>query len=128
MKKNKLNSHRKEIFMKRALSFGLFLMSLSISVMAQNFKEGDQKRRHHQEVFTETERVCLENLLGKKGQGQPPSEEKMKSAFESCQIDKAKLPPAPPQDGEKRRPRPHQEMMDESESGSDNSYHQESSK
>lgn len=43
--------------------------------------------------LTETQRTCLESQIGKPGEGERPSREKMEAALKLCKIDR---PPRPP--------------------------------
>lgn len=62
--------------------------------------------RHHGPHLTDAQRTCLEGILGKPGEGERPSHEKMHAAMESCGV------PKPPRGG-----RPPRSVENESENG-----------
>lgn len=69
-------------------SASLLLTLFTNTVMA----EEKQHRRPPHHNFTEEQRSCLEGKIGKPGEGERPSREKMEAAFNACGIQKPERP------------------------------------
>lgn len=77
---------------KQFITATVVILGLNFAVHAQ--EEGQQERPHHGRghgpklQLTDEQKSCLENLIGKPGEGERPSREKMEAAFNSCGVQK----------------------------------------
>lgn len=77
----------------KSLVAGMMILSFTFSAFAQ---EEHQHRgpRGRGPQLTETQKSCLEGLLGKPGESERPSHEQMDAAFSACGIAKPNKKPA----------------------------------
>lgn len=77
----------------KSLVAGMMILSLNLSAFAQ--EEGPHRGpRGRGPQLTDTQRSCLEGILGKPGEGERPSHEEMDAAFNTCGIVKPNKKPA----------------------------------
>jgi hypothetical protein len=80
----------------KSLVVGMMILSFSFSAFAQ--QEEDQHRGPRGggrgPHLTDTQRSCIEGILGKPGEGERPTHEQMDAAFSTCGIAKPNKKPA----------------------------------
>ncbi|MNL42534.1 hypothetical protein D3C87_1649940 [compost metagenome] len=76
----------------KSLVTGMMILSFAFSAFAQEDQHRGPRGRGPQ--LTETQRSCLENLIGRPGEGERPSHEQMDAAFTACGIAKPNHKPA----------------------------------
>lgn len=78
--------------MKRIIA-GMMILALTQTAFAQEEREHRGPRGRGPQL-TDTQRSCLEGILGKPGEGERPSHEQMAAAMSSCGIEKPSKRPA----------------------------------
>lgn len=104
----------KSYFFKNGSLITAFLL-LSVSGYAQQSGRGHGGGHPPHMNLTDTQKSCLEGILGKPGEGTRPTREAMEAAFTNCNIEK---PERPQGNGQDAPPPPPSDSSNPSSSGS----------
>jgi hypothetical protein len=67
---------------------GLVILGFALNSFAQEEECQNHEPRGRDPQLTDTQRTCLEGLIGRPGEGERPTHEQMDAAFTSCGIEK----------------------------------------